>query len=343
MNITSSGFRVSGFGALLCAGALVAGEAKLAVVDPATDPVMGEWGTGDTPTVQIVALGGDQWRAHVFTSLAERQAPVAVLLGKKQGEQVVFTAAKDGDTVKDGAWWPAPASSSGWSGTLAGAALTLKSDAGDQQLTKVVRASPTLGAKPPEGAVVLLGEGVDPATTFTGKSGFPWTALPGGAMQVKPKGGSVRSKQGFGSHRLHLEFRSPFMPAARGQKRGNSGVYIHACWEVQVLDAFGLQGAENETGGIYKVSRPRVNACLPPGTWQTYDIDFTAAVWDGAAMKTKPRITVRLNGIVIHENVELPDKTTGGGSPPPNGPGPLMLQDHNDLVEFRNIWALENK
>ena len=119
------------------------------------------------------------------------------------------------------------------------------------------------------------------------------------------------TKDTFGSYHLHLEFRLSYMPQARGQSRSNSGVYVHDCYEIQVLDSFGLKGANNECGGFYSIKEPAVNMCLPPLQWQTYDIDFTAPKYEGEQKVTNARITVRHNGVVIHDNVELPKFTPG--------------------------------
>ena len=151
------------------------------------------------------------------------------------------------------------------------------------------------------------------------------------------------SKQRFADYTLHLEFRTPYMPTARGQQRGNSGIYHSGRWETQILDSFGLEGKDNECGGIYSVSKPRLNMCLPPLAWQTYDVDFTAATFDAAGQRlTWPRITVRLNGVLVHENLELPkDFTTAApiGAPLTGPEGPVYLQDHGNPVVFRNIWV----
>ncbi|MCS7306668.1 MAG: DUF1080 domain-containing protein [Thermoguttaceae bacterium] len=196
------------------------------------------------------------------------------------------------------------------------------------KLQKVERKSPTLGAKPPAGAVVLF-DGTS-ADNFQGGRITPDGLLIEGAT----------SKQKFDSCTIHLEFRTPFMPYARGQDRGNSGVYVQGRYEVQILDSFGLEGLDNECGAIYGVARPKVNMCFPPLSWQTYDIEFQAAKWHNGQMVQRPRMTVRHNGVVIHENVELPFATRA--APLPEGPekGPLFLQDHGCPVRFRNIWVL---
>jgi hypothetical protein len=202
------------------------------------------------------------------------------------------------------------------------------------ELKKVQRKSPTIGAEPPEGAIVL----------FDGTSA---DAFENGKM-VEVDGEKVLaatnpvSKQKLGDHKLHIEFRTPFMPKARGQGRGNSGVYIQGRYECQVLDSFGLEGENNECGGIYTVAKPIVNMCLPPLSWQTYDIDFTAAKWDEDGKKTEnARVTIKHNGVLIHDNIEL--KPTPGFRPEGPGPESLYLQDHGDPVVFRNIWVVEKE
>jgi hypothetical protein len=197
------------------------------------------------------------------------------------------------------------------------------------ELRKVERTSPTLGAKPPEGAIVL----------FDGSSTDAWEngqIIEGSLLRAT----NVASKRRFGDHQLHIEFRTPFMPKARGQGRGNSGVYVQSRYEVQVLDSFGLLGRNNECGGIYSIAEPAVNMCLPPMAWQTYDIDFTAARYDSGNKVKNARITVRHNGVVIHDDVELTQGTPGRHREGPE-PDALFLQDHENPVAFRNIWVIE--
>ncbi len=197
-------------------------------------------------------------------------------------------------------------------------------------MDKVDRQSPTLGAKPPQGASVL----------FDGTSADSFER--GQLVDDQWLGATnCASKQKFGDHQLHLEFRTPFMPTARGQGRGNSGVYVQGRYEVQVLDSFGLEGKNNECGGIYSIAEPIVNMCFPPLTWQTYDIEFTAARYDAEGKKTNnARVTIKHNGVLIHEHLELPHGTPGYHDEGPQ-PDSLFLQNHGNPVVFRNIWVVE--
>jgi hypothetical protein len=196
-------------------------------------------------------------------------------------------------------------------------------------LQKVERESATLGAKPPEGAVVL----------FDGKDASAWE---GGRLTAEGYLDiGTSSKQKFNDFTLHLEFRTPFMPESRGQGRGNSGMYLQSRYEVQILDSFGLSGENNECGGIYQIARPKVNMCYPPLRWQTYDVDFTSAKYDAAGKKiSDATATIRHNGIVIHKDLVFP-RATPGREGESNSPGAIFLQDHGNPVAFRNIWIVE--
>jgi hypothetical protein len=150
----------------------------------------------------------------------------------------------------------------------------------------------------------------------------------------------TQTKKGFKNFILHLEFMTSFMPEARGQGRANSGVFLNGRYEIQVLDSFGLNGENNECGGIYSRVKPAINMCYPPLSWQTYDIDFTAPEFDGDGKKTKNAVvTVIHNGIRIHDRVEIAGTTAGGQEGPTVGP--IQCMNHGNPIRFRNIWVAE--
>jgi hypothetical protein len=155
-------------------------------------------------------------------------------------------------------------------------------------------------------------------------------------------GKDILTKRKFNDYTMHVEFLLPFRPEARGQGRGNSGFYQVDHYEVQILDSFGLEGKNNECGGIYSKTAPQLNMCFPPLTWQTYDVEFINARTNNRGQVVKPaRITVKLNGVVVHEDLEIKGKTGGSRAEPVGTPGPIKLQGHGNPLEFRNIWILE--
>lgn len=218
----------------------------------------------------------------------------------------------------------------------AGVATVFDKESGKEvgKLKRVERSSETLGAKAPKGAVVLF-DGTEKSLANWQKG----ARISDGLLQA-----GCKSVPAFNDFKLHIEFRTPYKPHARGQGRGNSGIYFQSRFETQMLDSFGLDGKNNECGGIYSIKAPDVNMCYPPLRWQTYDVDFTAARFDDAGKKIKnAMITVKHNGVIIHKNVELPKSTTASPMKEGPEPGPIYLQNHGNPVVYRNIWVVEKK
>jgi len=197
------------------------------------------------------------------------------------------------------------------------------------RLTRVQRRSPTLGAPPPQNALVLF-DGSDVEQLARGTLTVDGLLVHG--AEVRPV---------FQDFSLHIEFLVPFMPYARGQGRGNSGLYLQSRYEVQVLDSFGLPEAINGSASLYRFRPPDVNMCYPPLSWQTLDIDFSSPRWNSDGTKRlNARITVRHNGVRVHDRVELPGKT-GAGAAETGNLLPIRLQDHGNPVSFRNFWVVD--
>ncbi len=232
-------------------------------------------------------------------------------------------------TSKDG---KLSAEGDGWTAEITPEALVRRDGKGSPcTLKKIERKSPSLGKKPPSGALVLF-DGTHTKEWSNGK------IVEGNLLQCGPV-----TKKAFRDFQLHVEFRLPFKPEARGQARGNSGVYLQRRYEVQILDSFGLDPVANGCGGLYRQKPADLNMCFPPCTWQTYDITFKAARFDANGKKTAgARITVLHNGVAIHKDYELTGKT-GAGKPEGPMPGPILLQDHSNPVVFRNVWLVESE
>lgn len=306
----------------------------------ATDLNMGNWkgtfqsqdGNQGEVAAQIIARGGGKYDGRFLLVTSQGANLTLPFRGETKDGKVVVTGKVDLGSDRGGVVsWTGEIADGKFEGTFKG------HNDGTFSLERIEKKPPTLGAAPPENAVVL----------FDGKSLENWQRLDGkpatwelvdGAMRVR--GGSIVSKQQFTDMKIHLEFRTPFMPEAQGQGRGNSGVYVHGRYEVQVLDSFGEEPRDNEAGGIYQVAVPKVNASLPPGEWQTYDITFYAPKYEGNTLVEPAEITVVYNGETIHDKVKLPKPTPGGIGTDPSTPGGIMLQDHSNPVEFRNIWVL---
>ena len=203
--------------------------------------------------------------------------------------------------------------------------------------------TPGEGTKPPSDAIVLFdGKNLNEFITAKDSSAAAWTINKDGSMTVAPSKGDIQTKQSFGSCQLHVEYRAPEVVKGEGQGRGNSGIFLQSRYEVQVLDCYGNTTYSNgQTGSIYKQSIPLANACRKPGEWNTYDIIYTAPQFNKDGIKTASAfVTVIHNGVLLQNHTEIKGTTEYIGLPKNEAHGdlPIKLQDHGDLVSYRNIW-----
>ncbi len=314
------------------------------------DPYMGDWqgtitvnGKTQPAAVYLIPLANGHYEIKIASEFNRRVPFDYHLRGTFQnGEfKAVDAIPFEANRVVNSANGGVIVAASLWKGQLADG--TLKGEIaglkkGEFALTQIQRPSPTMGKSAPANAVVLFdGKNLDAWTTRDGKGEVKWKVLEGGVLEVN--GGDIKTKEQFGDYRLHIEFRTPYMPTSFGQGRGNSGVYQQGRYEVQVLDSYGLSGEDNECGGVYQIGKPAVNMCFPPLQWQAYDITFFAPRFDQDGKKTSnARLTVVHNGIMIQENLEVPRTTTSALTDKESALGSLMLQDHGTPVQYRNIW-----
>ncbi len=201
--------------------------------------------------------------------------------------------------------------------------------------------TPGRNTAPPSDAIVL---GADEWRHTDGRD-LEWP-VDGGVMTVAAGTGNIETIRHFGDLQLHLEWQAPARIDGDGQGRGNSGVFLHGLYEVQILDSYRNRTyANGQAASIYKQHIPLVNAMRPPGEWQGYDIIFRAPRFAADGSLASPaRMTVLHNGVLVQDHAEVFGKTVFIGQPaysahPPKQP--LMLQDHRNPVSFRNIWVRE--
>jgi hypothetical protein len=222
----------------------------------------------------------------------------------------------------------------------------------DRPQPKVVTPAATVG-QPPSDAIVLF-DGVDASAwqgtvsdnpkskKFNPKGEMRWK-IENGYLQCTPTG-AIRTKQKFGDCQFHIEWQTANPRKGDSQSSGNSGVFMQARYETQVLDNFENRTyADGMAGCIYGQQPPLVNACKKPGEWQTYDIIFQAPRFEGEKLVSPAYVTVFLNGVLLHLKQELLGGTTHKKLPvyKPHGDDVIVLQDHNNDTRYRNIWIRE--
>lgn len=283
---------------------------------------------------QVVAQAGGNYRAIIRIGKNEPDALGGIISGAVEGDTLFLKGRIDLWYDSGGAYFVNAFVAGGeMLGNYSGGA-----EIGTISLMRAFYHSPTMGKKPPPGAVVLF-DGTNLDHWKSAKGGLmTWTIGSDGELRVGK--GNIISKERFGDCNLHLEFRTPMMPDMEGQKRGNSGLYLQGRYEIQILDSFGQENLNNGCGAIYKIAAPQKNCSLPPLEWQTYDVQFRAAKFKGGQKIRNAVITLYHNGELVHDNIEIPGPTGGALSKDEFGPEGIMLQEHKDAVQFRNIWVL---
>ena len=315
---------------LIVALALIAGAGVALAAAPTEEGVQGLYEGTRTDAAgahkfeaRVVAWGGGNMKIFVRETAADGKVDKADLDGKIDGEALTFKG-KAGEKE--------------WALALAGEAITGTAGTDKVEMKKVERLSPTMGAKPPAGAIVLIdGKNFDNVTCAKNKDGTDqeWKVAPDGGVLVM-RGGIYSKAKMEGSYKMHVEFKNPIMPAQRDQGRGNSGVFMANGDEIQVLDSFGSPSYKGGgCGGLYHYKDPDAFdgfslASAPPGQWQTYDIEYKVEKADGK-LTGKPTLTVLHNGIKIHDNAKCEKDAKVGN---------FQLQDHGNPVQYRNVWVL---
>lgn len=209
--------------------------------------------------------------------------------------------------------------------------------------TPVLRTVTTIENKAPSDAIVLFdGSNLNQWVSSNNvKEQASWK-VQNNVLTSTPKTGNIQTKENFEDFQLHVEWKSPEVIKGEGQGRGNSGIFLQGQYELQVLDNNNNPTYVNgQAGSIYKQQPPLVTATKPAGQWHTYDVLYTAPRFnaDGVLIK-KGIVTVLHNGVVVQYNTQIEGTTEYIGLPKTlvHGPGPIVLQDHGDLVDFRNIW-----
>jgi hypothetical protein len=214
----------------------------------------------------------------------------------------------------------------------------------DRPMAPVVAPGPAGPPVPPPADAVVLFDGKNLGQWADAKGQPARWKVNNGYMEVVPKTGSIRTVGGFGDCQLHVEWMSPAPPKGEGQDRGNSGVFLMDLYEVQVLDSYNNKTyADGQAAAIYGQYPPLVNACRPPGEWQTFDIVFHRPRFDNDGKLLAPaRMTVFHNGLLVHDCAQLSGPTAHKAQPPYKMHAaklPISLQDHSHPVRFRNIWV----
>ncbi len=227
---------------------------------------------------------------------------------------------------------------------------TVKKEITDPEATEIWEPQPKIisfgdNNIPSDATVLFDGSSLEAWISTKDSTVAAWTINTDKTMTVKPESGDIQTRKSYGSIQLHLEWSAPDIIEGKGQERGNSGIFFQNKYEVQILDSYQNKTYSNgQATSVYKQHIPLVNATKAPDQWQTYDIIFHAPEFNTEGEKTKSgTFTVIHNGVLVQDHVEILGSTEYIGSPKneAHGKGPIKLQDHGNLVQYRNIWVRE--
>lgn len=218
----------------------------------------------------------------------------------------------------------------------------------------VVTPGADCGAPPSDAAVLFDGHDLSAWVSAADHASPPGWQVHGGVVTVVKRAGNIETRRRFRDYQLHLEYRIPAGITGSGQARGNSGLFLASTgpgdngYELQILDSYRNKTYVNgQAGSVYKQYAPLVNACRPPGEWQTYDVVWTAPRFrpDGG-LEAPARLIAFQNGVLVQNDVPLQGETRYIGQPfyRAHGAAPIKLQahgDHSAPISFRNIWVRE--
>lgn len=319
----------------------------LACASTTDEPGLGAGGSAGTPPNSggnsngsggAIAAGSGGARTGGAAGTTDTGGSAGVGGSRGAGETGGSGGGTNGGMGGDGGAGSAGGGSGGRAGSAAGGAGSAGGGAGGS-------ASVGCDWTNPEGRITLFD-----GTTLTGFRNSStggvaeWRLVGDGSMEIVPMNPStnIETTMKFEDLCLHLEYLTPMYPAnVTGQQRGNSGIYFKRSYEMQVLDSYGQPPAIDGCGAVYSVSPPLVVACNMQLVWNTYEVEFKGSRWNSAGAKIENAVFVSatLNGMLVQRDVELDVLSTTAGEPDARGPQALMLQDHGNAVQFRNVWA----
>lgn len=207
--------------------------------------------------------------------------------------------------------------------------------------------TPVIGGSVPSDAIELFnGRDLSQWQSDTTGNIATWKVHKKNYLTFEKGSGDLQTRKSFGSCQLHIEWRIPKNIQGIGQHRGNSGIFFMGLYELQILDSYNnITYSNGQAGSVYKQFAPLVNASLKPGEWQIFDIIFMAPAFKPDGILISPaKFTVLQNGVLVQNNVEVKGHTVFRGQPTYQAhehKKPLLLQDHDSPVDFRNIWIRE--